>query len=182
MKRFPLGDLRQDDKTLCDDLSGKFIFVGSSTDMWAKEIPAIWILDVISRCLNSTGKFLFQTKNPAKFVEYSEYLSEKWLLATTIESNRYYPEISKAPVPEERKLALHFLSQPLMISIEPVMDFDLDVMVQWIKEIKPQFVSIGSDSGNNHLPEPSPVKLKALIESLKEFTEVKVKDNLKRLL
>ena len=70
----------------------------------------------------------------------------------------------------------------IMVSIEPIMDFDLEVMVKWMQEIKPEFVSIGADSGNNHLPEPTPEKVKALIEALQEFTFVKIKDNLKRLL
>lgn len=182
MKRYPQPELHFEEKELKTELgTGNFIFVGSSCDMWAKEIPVIWLLDVVSKCLNTTNQYLFQTKNPSKFVQMGEYLSEKWLLATTIESNRYYPEISKAPAPSERKLAFHYLKQPLMVSIEPIMDFDLDVMVRWMQEINPEFISIGADSGNNHLPEPTPDKVKALINALREFTEVKAKDNLRRL-
>ena len=69
-----------------------------------------------------------------------------------------------------------------MVSVEPILDFDLLTMVCWLKIIKPEFVSIGADSGNNHLPEPSGDKVKALIEGLKAFTEVKVKNNLNRIL
>jgi len=36
-------------------------------------------------------------------------------------------------------------------------------------------------SGRNHLPEPPPDKIKALIEALSPITQVKIKDNLKRL-
>jgi len=68
-----------------------------------------------------------------------------------------------------------------MVSIEPVMDFDLYTMVKWIQEIAPDFVSVGADSKGHHLPEPSPDKLNKLIEELSKFTEVKVKSNLKRL-
>jgi hypothetical protein len=38
-----------------------------------------------------------------------------------------------------------------------------------------------ADSGNNHLPEPSPEKIAALIEALRPFTKVYLKPNLKRL-
>jgi len=154
--------------------------------MWANVSPdnrvmGRWIADTLNHCIwyEDGNKYLFQSKNPARFKGYS--FPDDTILGTTIESNRYYPEISKAPAPLERKLALHYLDSPLMISIEPILDFDLDVMVKWIREITPKFVSIGADSGNNHLPEPSGEKVDALIEALKEFTEVKIKDNLKRL-
>ena len=68
-----------------------------------------------------------------------------------------------------------------MISIEPIMEFELAILVPWIKEIRPEFVSIGADSKGHNLPEPTPDKVNALIEELSKFTEVKIKDNLKRL-
>jgi len=181
MKRYPQPELHFDEKELAKDLgSGNTIFVGSSCDMWAKDIPFQWIEKVLYLCRNFNNKYLFQTKNPARFIDYT---FPDCILGTTIESNRYYPEISKAPPPQERKLALHYLPQSIsvMISMEPIMDFDFHQMVRWIKEVKPIFVSIGADSGNNHLPEPSGDKVEALVEALKEFTEVKLKDNLKRL-
>jgi len=61
------------------------------------------------------------------------------------------------------------------------MDFDLDIMVEWIQEIGPDFVSIGADSKGHHLPEPSPDKVDRLVEELSKLTVVKIKDNLKRL-
>jgi len=187
MKRYPQADLRFDEKELKTNLgSGNTIFVGSSCDMWANVAPdnrvmGRWIADVLNHCIwyEDGNKYLFQSKNPVRFGGYS--FPDNTILGTTIESNRYYPEISKAPAPFERKVALHWLDLPLMISIEPIMDFDLDVMVRWMEEIKPEFVSIGADSGNNHLPEPAGDKVKALIEALKEITEVKIKDNLSRL-
>ena len=68
-----------------------------------------------------------------------------------------------------------------MVSIEPIIDFDTELMVDWIAQIKPDFVSIGADSGDNHLPEPSWPKVQSLIKELEQLTEVKLKDNLKRL-
>jgi hypothetical protein len=179
MKRFPQTALRLDEKALTDDLGGKFVFVGSSTDMWAKEVPYEWIQKVLYHVRYMKAVCLFQSKNPARFIDYA--FPQDTILGTTIESNRYYPEISKAPAPMERKLALHYLANPVIVSIEPILDFDLDVFTQWIKEIKPKFVSIGADSGNNHLPEPPASKIKALIGELQGITQVKIKDNLKRI-
>jgi len=188
MKRYPQKELHFDEKELKTNLgTGNFIFVGSSCDMWANVAPdnrvmGRWVADVLNHCIcyEDGNKYLFQSKNPVRFLGYS--FPENTILGTTIESNRYYPEVSKAPAPLERKLALHYLDLTLMVSIEPIMDFDLDVMGNWMREIKPEFISIGADSGNNNLPEPPVGKVKALIEELQNITEVKIKDNLKRLM
>jgi hypothetical protein len=44
------------------------------------------------------------------------------------------------------------------------------------------FSSVGADSKNCHLPEPSSEKVRDLITELSKFTKVIQKDNLKRLL
>ncbi len=183
MKRYPQKELHFDEKELKSDLgSGNIIFVGSSCDMWANFIPELWIQKTVIRCFqNDQNKYLFQSKNPIHFLNFTNIFPDNLLLGVTIETNRHYDFISLAPKTEERRYAIQELSYPFMVSIEPIMDFDLDVMVDWMQEIKPVFVSIGADSGNNHLPEPSGDKVKALIEGLKEFTKVKVKNNLKRL-
>jgi hypothetical protein len=77
------------------------------------------------------------------------------------------------------KLKEHF---DIYVTIEPILDFDLQDMVALIKACEPNQVNIGADSGNNHLPEPSKEKLLALIDALKEFTVIDKKTNLQRLL
>jgi len=183
MKRYPQPELHFDEKELKTDLgSGNTIFVGSSCDMWADFIPMNWIEKVIRHCLRlNLNKYLFQTKNPGRFLELGDFLPDKVLLGCTVESNQNHDFISLAPKMEERYECMSELIYPTMISIEPIMDFDLDVMVRWMQEIKPVFVSIGADSGNNHLPEPEPQKIEHLIKALQGFTKVKIKDNLKRL-
>jgi len=149
--------------------------------MWAENIPAMWIEDILRHCNEADNRYLFQTKNPERFLD-------KWIfppltmLGVTLETNRRYNSISKAPIPYNRAYALAHVAKPTMISIEPIMDFDLDVMVLWIDAIKPEFVSIGADSGNNHLPEPSAENLKALMNKLQGVTEIRQKNNLARLL
>ena len=73
------------------------------------------------------------------------------------------------------------------MSVEPIMDFSdsmrgLGPLWELIKEIEPVFVSIGADSKGRGLPEPSAKKILGLVERLSEFTEVRIKDNMKRLL
>lgn len=184
MKVFPQGELRLDKKALKDDLgAGNFIFVGSSTDMWAKEVPSWWIGEVLAKCLeNRNNKYLFQTKNPRRFAEFCGSLSFlDCYLGTTIETNINH-RISKAPTPVERFGEMVFYKDfKTMVSLEPLMDFDVDILVSLIKDIGPEFVSIGADSKGHGLPEPSKEKVEKLIEKLSKITKVRLKRNLERL-
>jgi len=69
-----------------------------------------------------------------------------------------------------------------MVSIEPIMAFDFDIFLKWLRDLKPAFVSIGADSKGHNLPEPQPDELADLLIALRDFTEVKIKKNLHRLL
>jgi len=181
MKVYPQPDLHFAEKEMNTNLGeGNFIFVGSSTDMWADGVHTGWITDTLKHCQQFPNRYLFQSKNPIRFCLFRSLLPSEVILGTTIESNRY-STFSKAPPPLLRKNAMKALSLPKMVSIEPIMDFDLDDMMRWIGEIKPEFVSIGADSKNHYLPEPPPEKIRALIEGLQGITVVGLKDNLKRL-
>jgi hypothetical protein len=62
------------------------------------------------------------------------------------------------------------------------MDFDVDILSEWMIDLKPSFVNIGADSKHCGLPEPSPEKIRALITALqKAKVPIKKKINLKRL-
>ncbi len=184
MKRYPQPELHLDEKSLHDDLgNGKTIFVGSSCDMWAEDIIVEWIELVLEHCrLYPQNTYLFQSKNPQRIIDWTCDLPPKCFIGATIETNRTYSnETYKAPYQQARYIALTKYDGHKMVSIEPIMDFDLEVFVGMIREIKPEFVSIGADSGNNHLPEPSWAKVQSLIRELEQITEVRIKDNLKRL-
>ncbi|MCJ7804464.1 hypothetical protein MUP35_01890 [Patescibacteria group bacterium] len=68
------------------------------------------------------------------------------------------------------------------VSIEPILDFDLDKFIFDIKIANPKFVSIGADSKGHNLVEPNGIKIKQLIQELSKFTEVRLKSNLNRLI
>ena len=68
-----------------------------------------------------------------------------------------------------------------MVTIEPIMDFDVGELTDQIRQCRPEWVNIGADSKGHNLPEPPAEKIRALIEELGKFTEVKLKANLKRL-
>jgi len=181
-----IGKLRLDEKTLFDSLGkNNFIFVGSSTDMFAEEVPSEWIEKVLKWCIGyNKNKYLFQSKNPKRFLEFKDTFPKNTILGTTIETNRnqHIVYFSKAPLVQDRVEYLKNNIYKTMVTIEPIMDFDLEQLINLIKKVNPEWVNIGADSQNSNLPEPSPEKVKALIKELNKYTEVKVKDNLKRLL
>jgi len=185
MKRFPQGELRLDEKSLKDNLGeGNFIFVGSSTDMFAEDVPNEWIIKVLSKCQNYEGNtYLFQSKNPSRFWMFSGRYPRNTIFGTTLETNRDMKNISKAQSSKARVSNMQDrYMQKTMITIEPILDFDLEPFVEMIKQVNPEWVNIGADSQNTHLLEPSSEKIEALVKELRKFTEVKLKDNLKRLL
>ena len=200
VRRFPklkgryTGELRLDYNTLNKPLPrNKTIFVCSMNDLFAKEVPEEFIKKILEVAQqNSTDRrFLFQTKNPSRFRDFMWDFPDGSILATTIETNRDYG-YSKAPKPVERYSSImdlidwliifEFFLFDIMISIEPIMDFDPPVLLKWITDIKPDFVSIGADSKHNNLPEPSWGKVQELINALEEQKiKVLTKSNLKRL-
>lgn len=176
--------LRFDESELFADLGqGNTIFVGSSCDLFADDIPDVWIAKTINRCLAFDNTYLFQSKNPRRFCDFFNQLHTDTKFCTTIETNRIYPHImGKTPAPKERAFFLEEWPFDRYITIEPIMDFDLIELVNIIKGCEPKQVNIGADSGNNGLPEPSRDKIMQLIDALKEFTIIDQKRNLSRLL
>ena len=69
-----------------------------------------------------------------------------------------------------------------MLTIEPVMDFDITEFAALIDVNVPAQVNIGADSLNKKLPEPDEEKLGLFIDWLRTKTEVRLKKNLRRLL
>ena len=178
-----IGELRLDDKCFKNNLGkGNFIFVGSSTDMWADEVPDEWLLSVLGYIRKyPKNTYLFQSKNPKRFLDFYDRDEKNIIFGTTIETNMTNPN-TKAPSPRDRAKAMSMLEGcRTMVSIEPIENFNLDELLFLIKGIEPEFVSVGADSKNSNLIEPSESNIKNLIKELRTFTEVKIKGNLARL-
>ena len=166
---------------------GQPIFVGSSCDIFAEDIPSEWIEKVLKFCKLYNNTYLFQSKNPARFFDFDNQFPEDTMFGTTIESNRDYPEISKAPKIIDRVDAMISLACEdfkTMVTIEPVLDFDIDIMADVLDGINPEWVNLGADSGGHKLPEPSKEKILEFISDIKINLniEIRQKKNLKRLL
>jgi len=183
------GPLRLDQKEVKTDLrENNIIFVGSSTDMWATNVPHDWILKVLEHCNKyPDNTYIFQTKNPHRFND-TLFIGKypPWtMLGTTIESNRTYGG-TKAPGPFARAVDMFSARTrcaKTFVTIEPIMDFDLADMVHVIGTARPDKVFIGADSKGHHLPEPTAEKILSLEALLKRKSiEVIRKPNLNRLL
>ena len=185
MKRWgKLNKVRFDSKELKTDLgTGNFIFVGSSCDLFAENIPNEWIINTLEHCQKFDNKYLFQTKNPKRILNFK---LPKSVICTTIESDIYYSEMKLSPLPYDRAKYMKMLSDcgfETFVTIEPIMDFNLTTMVDLIKQCNPEQVNIGfNTSFKIKLPEPSEIKTIELIHELRKFTKVVLKSNSKRVI
>jgi hypothetical protein len=136
---------------------------------------------------------LIQSKDPARFLSFK--FPKNVVLGTTIETDSKilpyfslhhsllatipYSQISKAPHPEIRHLAMNLIhNNDVHITIEPILDFDLDVLIDWMQDIPMlKVINIGYDSRPelNHLPEPPLQKTEELIARLEPIAEVRRK-------
>ena len=110
------------------------------------------------------------------------------MFGTTIETNReeLISKYSSAPPPAERVDGIRWVKEQgfkTFITIEPIMDFDVDELSAMIRTANPNWINIGADSKGHNLPEPSGEKILALIENIRQSgIEIRNKSNLKRLL
>ena len=163
----------------------KTVFISSMGDMFGYWVPIEWIKEVIRWCLsqNRSNTFYFLTKNPARYVELVDeyptwFRQDNFVYGCTIEGDSLVVQMeSEAPDPCYRQRAMARLEGVRkFLSIEPVMCFNKGTMVQWIEEIKPEFVYIGYDNHKNNLHEPSEEEVEELIIDLQGITEVRPKN------
>jgi hypothetical protein len=86
------------------------------------------------------------------------------ILGTTIETNRHTLAcpLSKAPPTVDRWVWWGGVKYKRMLTIEPILDFDLEKMIQIVSFINPCMVWLGYDTKKNNLPEPPIEKVKQL--------------------
>jgi DNA repair photolyase len=186
MKALYSGPIRLIEKEFEVDYGrGKTIFIEHMNDLMAAPVPLDFILKIIRHCLKyPENEYVFQSKNPERYTIMDCFFPERRIFGTTIESSKFLPSIMhNAPPPEWRALAMMKLDGRKFVTIEPILDFDVDIISSWMDRIRPEFVNIGADSKGRGLPEPTPDKVHGLIEKLKEYgIEIREKHNLSRLL
>jgi len=188
--RFYEGAPRLIDKELKTNLykfgKGIKIFVESMGDMWHDKIPAGWIYGVLCHCNEyPDNEYLFQSKNPKRFLEFAKEFPPHTMLATTIEGTtdldtdhiHFYRAFHLARI--KKKIGCKTL-----VSVEPIKKFNLICLASKIIYVaKPDIVTIGADSKNHGLPEPTVNEIQELIDWLKkEGYRVILKENLRRIM
>ena len=150
---------------------GDFIFVCDMGDLFCDGVDGEWIFAVLEHIREyPKTDFLLLTKNPAAYCVWD--IPDNCILGATIETN-WEVSCSKARQPSERIFHMaHMDGHRKMLSIEPIMDFDMISFTDAIRSIRPQFVYIGFDNYHNGLPEPSPSKASELADRIGEFTSV----------
>ena len=190
-KNYECAPVMVDNEFEIDLNVGKVIFVGDGIDMFAENVPDEWILRVLEHCAGFNDQragqkkivFLFQSKNPSRFLQFLDHRVFKHaIIGTTIETNRYYPEIMvNSPKIEERANAMKLIAEKgfyTMVTAEPLLAFDKTELVEIVRQCNPRFVNIGRNSERKiSLPEPTSIQVKELIAELREITKVIIKSN-----
>ncbi len=172
---------------------GEWVFVGYMGDVACQPDRNVDL--VMERIRNMPEvNFYFQSKSPQIFVDWitrsgGAFPPPNVTFGTTLETNRQTGAVSKAPPPIARFEAMVILRNMgwrLMVSVEPVMDFDLTTLAFWLLYLEPDYIFLGADNYNNGLPEPSSDKLRSLISAIKSLpnpgTTLIQKPGLERLL
>lgn len=190
-KNYECAPVMVDNEFEIDLNVGKVIFVGDGIDMFAENVPDEWILRVLDYCAGFNDQragqkkivYLFQSKNPSRFLQFLDHRVFKHaIIGTTIETNRYYPEIMvNSPKIEDRAIAMKSISEKgfyTMITAEPLLAFDKTELVEIIRQCNPRFVNIGRESKRKvWVPEPTSAQVKVLVAELREITKVIIKSN-----
>lgn len=155
---------------------GKRVFVCGNGDL--AFAPRMFVDMLLTRILEAAREdpereFYLQSKSPSCFARFVHSLPSQVLVVTTLETNRdagYLEAVrSTAPLPTARWEAFCRLPHHRrVITVEPVMDFDLHTFAGMIIDAEPETVWIGFNSRPKSvkLPEPSPSKVMKLISLL----------------
>jgi hypothetical protein len=151
--------------------SDRTIFVCSSGDVSFCD-PSFMrrIIEAMKDNNKENRTYLLQSKNPIFFKDFLEMLPGNAVLMTTIETNRDFP-VSKAPSASQRFenfLGLDWKRKALVM--EPILDFDLKVILDWAKKLAPEAIFVGFESKRKcNLVEPSVQKVADLHRELRNL-------------
>jgi len=160
----------------------KCTFVSDMGDLFCDAVPHEWISRVleIARSAHPSNVWFFETKNPRRFNEFIAEFPKKSILSASIESNINH-RLSGAPAPVSRYNAMKKVNWHMKhVAIEPILEFDFDTLVAWIKSLNLYAVTIGWNNPSDYsgpLPEPSFQKVERLRVELQKFVDVRMKLN-----
>lgn len=166
---------------------GRTIFVAHTADLFAVGVPRDVVMAVLAKCSEyPANHYVFQTKDPGNAWQYVDELPATCTIGTTIETNSaILADLhSSAPSPHDRAEALGWFYEGFetFITIEPIMAFGLNHLLDLIRIATPNWVNIGADSKGCELPEPAWGLVQQLIDGIRGMgIEIREKSNLERL-
>jgi DNA repair photolyase len=154
---------------------GSFIFVCDMLDLFAANVPMEAIMRIMRKiAAQPEVTFLLLTRNP-RYMWLME-IPKNCIVGATIETDINYSELTNAPSPRERILAMRAIVKDgynrTFICIEPIKKFN-EGFEKLIIPLKPWGVAIGYDNYHNNFPEPSLAETLDLIAKL-EAAGIKV--------
>jgi hypothetical protein len=163
--------------------AGEFVFLTDMGDAFCDGVPSEWILrvlEVVRACPDA--RFLCQTKNPQRYTEFASVFPRNVVLGATIESNRDYRQLSRAPSQSSRLTAMQEIAKlrpdlSYFIAVEPILKFDLAPFVSQLKAIRPWAVAVGYDNWGYRLDEPTLADTEALVGATRTVHSDPPQDN-----
>jgi protein gp37 len=170
-------------KKLTEELThikkNSWVFVCDMGDLFCKNSvirrkDIQWVIRTMKR--RKDLKYLLATKNPKKYTEFIDQFPTSCYLGTTIETNKneIIRKYSKAPATCRRYKAMKKLPhKQKFLGLEPLFDFDLNILLDWITEINPEIIAIGFDEHQQSMKRtkpdwPTPEKVVKLISKLRD--------------
>lgn len=149
--------------------AGSVIFVCDMLDLFAANVPMEAIQIIMNKIkAQPQVTFLILTRNP-RYAWIME-IPENVIIGATIDTDIDYPELTKAPKPEDRIKAMQDMiaenpNNRRFVCVEPIKKFTKD-FAEKIISIKPYAVAVGYDNYGNGFPEPSLEETTELIAKL----------------
>lgn len=148
---------------------GSFVFVCDMLDLFAANVPMEMVNQIIYAIEEQPDvTFLLLTRNP-RYMWLME-TPKNCIVGATIETDVNYSDLTKAPTPRQRILAMRDIAQDgynrVFICVEPIKKFNAG-FEDLIIPLKPWAVAVGYDNYHNHFPEPSLAETKNFIEKLR---------------
>ncbi len=164
-------------------LRDKTIFVESMGDLFREEVTREEVLEVFKRCatLDASNTLVILSKCADRYAEFVDAIPRNAVIGITLETDAYPPGFNpNVSTPQERAEAFAKLKWAggRLVSIEPIMKFNLKRLLELVLMCRPTWVIIGADSQRCNLPEPTEAEVIALIEALEDrgYTRGQVQD------
>ena len=183
-----LGVPRLDERAIRQRFKGgDVVFVQNASDLFAENVPDVCIGAVlgVTRKFPET-RFVWQSRSVCSMYEFRDMMNwQNDFVGTTIETNRDVGCLAGNVLWRAIHLR-HFMyvNFTTFVTIEPILKFDFERMMELIKIANPSFVNIGADSkGGAGLEEPTKDEVLELVGAIEGIgIEVRRKRNLERIL